>query len=155
MWCIFPRPRDSVKALKKRIVGNKNFREIMLALTVSTRVTVCKISLPVDRCISEFCLSCYHSNIFQRVLTVETESHLFFYCGSPRRFSGSGDLCEELRPSVPRPGGIPGLCRWSSGARNSAQKQPPHCPPREGAQPYSGTACDASAVATRQLHFHK
>eukprot|EP00066_Takifugu_rubripes_P022029 XP_011611295.1 PREDICTED: target of Myb protein 1-like isoform X3 [Takifugu rubripes] len=27
-------PRDSVKALKKRIVGNKNFREIMLALTV-------------------------------------------------------------------------------------------------------------------------
>lgn len=27
-------PRDAVKALKKRIVGNKNFREIMLALTV-------------------------------------------------------------------------------------------------------------------------
>lgn len=27
-------PRDSVKAIKKRIVGNKNFREIMLALTV-------------------------------------------------------------------------------------------------------------------------
>lgn len=32
---IFPRPRDSVKAIKKRIVGNKNVREIMLALTVS------------------------------------------------------------------------------------------------------------------------
>ncbi|XP_061625614.1 target of Myb1 membrane trafficking protein-like isoform X2 [Phyllopteryx taeniolatus] len=28
-------PRDAVKAIKKRIVGNKNFREIMLALTVS------------------------------------------------------------------------------------------------------------------------
>ncbi|XP_019939965.1 target of Myb1 membrane trafficking protein-like isoform X2 [Paralichthys olivaceus] len=27
-------PRDAVKALKKRIIGNKNFREIMLALTV-------------------------------------------------------------------------------------------------------------------------
>ncbi|XP_030638427.1 target of Myb protein 1 isoform X2 [Chanos chanos] len=27
-------PKDAVKALKKRIVGNKNFREVMLALTV-------------------------------------------------------------------------------------------------------------------------
>lgn len=27
-------PRDAVKAIKKKIVGNKNFREIMLALTV-------------------------------------------------------------------------------------------------------------------------
>uniref|UniRef100_A0A3Q3CSX5 Target of myb1 membrane trafficking protein n=1 Tax=Haplochromis burtoni TaxID=8153 RepID=A0A3Q3CSX5_HAPBU len=27
-------PRDAVKAIKKRIVGNKNFREIMFALTV-------------------------------------------------------------------------------------------------------------------------
>lgn len=32
---LFPRPRDAVKAIKKRIVGNKNFREIMFALTVS------------------------------------------------------------------------------------------------------------------------
>ena len=31
----FLRPKDAVKAIKKRIVGNKNFREIMLALTVS------------------------------------------------------------------------------------------------------------------------
>lgn len=40
----FPRPRDAVKAIKKRIVGNKNFREIMLALTVSIHlyVIVCK-----------------------------------------------------------------------------------------------------------------
>ncbi|CAM9158876.1 unnamed protein product, partial [Lampetra planeri] len=27
-------PRDAVRALKKRIVGNKNFRELMLSLTV-------------------------------------------------------------------------------------------------------------------------
>lgn len=56
----------------------------------------------------------------------------------PHHFSGSGDLCEELRPSLPRPGGVSGLCRWSFGACNSAQKQPPHCPPREGAQPHTG-----------------
>ncbi|XP_014048906.2 target of Myb protein 1 isoform X5 [Salmo salar] len=36
--CLFTyndyRPRDAYKAIKKRIVGNKNFREVMLALTV-------------------------------------------------------------------------------------------------------------------------
>uniref|UniRef100_A0AAZ3QHX2 VHS domain-containing protein n=1 Tax=Oncorhynchus tshawytscha TaxID=74940 RepID=A0AAZ3QHX2_ONCTS len=32
-------PRDSYKAIKKRIVGNKNFREVMLALTVSVTFT--------------------------------------------------------------------------------------------------------------------
>lgn len=35
MFVLFFRPKDAVKALKKRIVGNKNFREVMLALTVS------------------------------------------------------------------------------------------------------------------------
>ena len=30
-----PRPKDAVRAIKKRIVGNKSFMEIMLALTVS------------------------------------------------------------------------------------------------------------------------
>lgn len=34
--CPFPSPRDSVKAIRRRIVGNKSFREVMLALTVST-----------------------------------------------------------------------------------------------------------------------
>ncbi len=38
---LFSRPKDAVKALKKRIVGNKNFREVMLALIVSVCVCVC------------------------------------------------------------------------------------------------------------------
>lgn len=29
------RPKDALRAIKKRIVGNKNFKEVMLALTVS------------------------------------------------------------------------------------------------------------------------
>lgn len=29
------RPKDAVRAMKKRVVGNKNFKEVMLALTVS------------------------------------------------------------------------------------------------------------------------
>ena len=29
------RPKDAFRAIKKRIVGNKNFHEVMLALTVS------------------------------------------------------------------------------------------------------------------------
>uniref|UniRef100_A0A3Q2T4X4 Target of myb1 membrane trafficking protein n=1 Tax=Fundulus heteroclitus TaxID=8078 RepID=A0A3Q2T4X4_FUNHE len=32
-------PRDAVRAIRKRIVANKNFKEIMLALTVSTLTT--------------------------------------------------------------------------------------------------------------------
>lgn len=31
----FPSPKDAFRAVKKRIVGNKNFHEVMLALTVS------------------------------------------------------------------------------------------------------------------------
>lgn len=49
--CLFLfRPRDSVKALKKRIVGNKNFREIMLALTVSDRL--CSIVCEMYACMN-------------------------------------------------------------------------------------------------------
>lgn len=33
------RPKDAFRAIKKRIVGNKNFHEVMLALTVSDRVS--------------------------------------------------------------------------------------------------------------------
>uniref|UniRef100_A0A8B9GRZ3 VHS domain-containing protein n=1 Tax=Astyanax mexicanus TaxID=7994 RepID=A0A8B9GRZ3_ASTMX len=29
-------PKDAVRAIKKRIVGNRNFREVMFALTVSS-----------------------------------------------------------------------------------------------------------------------
>ena len=30
-----PRPRDAVKAIKKRVVANNNFQEVMLTLTVN------------------------------------------------------------------------------------------------------------------------
>lgn len=33
--CCNYRPRDALRAVKKRIVGNKNFKEVMLTLTVS------------------------------------------------------------------------------------------------------------------------
>lgn len=34
---LFPsRPKDAMRALKKRLGGNKNYREVMLALTVRT-----------------------------------------------------------------------------------------------------------------------
>lgn len=32
---LLPSPKDAFRAVKKRIVGNKNFHEVMLALTVS------------------------------------------------------------------------------------------------------------------------
>ncbi|XP_073726723.1 target of Myb1 membrane trafficking protein isoform X2 [Misgurnus anguillicaudatus] len=48
-------PKDAVKALKKRIVGNKNFREVMLALTVlETCVKNCGHRFHVYVCGKEF-----------------------------------------------------------------------------------------------------
>uniref|UniRef100_A0A9J8A9G3 Target of Myb protein 1-like n=1 Tax=Cyprinus carpio carpio TaxID=630221 RepID=A0A9J8A9G3_CYPCA len=48
-------PKDAVKALKKRIVGNKNFREVMLALTVlETCVKNCGHRFHVYVCSLEF-----------------------------------------------------------------------------------------------------
>uniref|UniRef100_A0A8C2AY15 Target of Myb protein 1-like n=1 Tax=Cyprinus carpio TaxID=7962 RepID=A0A8C2AY15_CYPCA len=48
-------PKDAVKALKKRIVGNKNFREVMLALTVlETCVKNCGPRFHVYVCSREF-----------------------------------------------------------------------------------------------------
>ncbi|XP_050967971.1 target of Myb protein 1 isoform X2 [Labeo rohita] len=48
-------PKDATKALKKRIVGNKNFREVMLALTVlETCVKNCGHRFHVYVCSREF-----------------------------------------------------------------------------------------------------
>ncbi|XP_051562929.1 target of Myb1 membrane trafficking protein-like [Myxocyprinus asiaticus] len=48
-------PKDAMKALKKRIVGNKNFREVMLALTVlETCVKNCGHRFHVYVCTREF-----------------------------------------------------------------------------------------------------
>ncbi|XP_043086784.1 target of Myb protein 1-like isoform X2 [Puntigrus tetrazona] len=48
-------PKDAVRALKKRIVGNKNFREVMLALTVlETCVKNCGSRFHVYVCSREF-----------------------------------------------------------------------------------------------------
>ncbi|XP_067314902.1 target of Myb1 membrane trafficking protein-like isoform X1 [Pseudorasbora parva] len=48
-------PKDAAKALKKRIVGNKNFREVMLALTVlETCVKNCSQRFHVFVCAREF-----------------------------------------------------------------------------------------------------
>ncbi|XP_063052110.1 target of Myb1 membrane trafficking protein-like isoform X2 [Engraulis encrasicolus] len=48
-------PKDAVKAIKKKIVGNKNFREVMLALTVlETCVKNCGHRFHVHVCTREF-----------------------------------------------------------------------------------------------------
>lgn len=53
---------------------------------------------------------------------------VFMLCMASPGPSGSGDLCEELRSSLSRPGGVSGVRRRSFGAGNSAEKQPSHCP---------------------------
>lgn len=37
-WIVFSidRPKDAIRAVKKRLNGNKNYREVMLTLTVSS-----------------------------------------------------------------------------------------------------------------------
>lgn len=62
----------------------------------------------------------------------------FSCCGPFDCLTGSRGLCEELRPSLPRSGGVAGVCWRSFGSFHSAQKQPPHCPSWQGAQPHTG-----------------
>ncbi|XP_026869242.2 target of Myb protein 1-like isoform X2 [Electrophorus electricus] len=48
-------PKDAMKAIKKKIVGNKNFREVMLALTVlETCVKNCGHRFHIQVCSQEF-----------------------------------------------------------------------------------------------------
>lgn len=35
------RPKDAIRAMKKRLNGNRNYREVMLVLTVSTKGARC------------------------------------------------------------------------------------------------------------------
>lgn len=73
------RPRDAVRAIKKRIVGNKNFKEVMLALTVSVfpSPVLCSPTFLLIQFMSNCCCTIY----------------LFCCCST---YLGPGDLCEEL-----------------------------------------------------------
>lgn len=44
LFVLFTSPKDAFRAVKKRIVGNKNFHEVMLALTVSLSIHPSMIS---------------------------------------------------------------------------------------------------------------
>lgn len=39
------RPKDAIRAMKKRLNGNRNYREVMLALTVSTKGAWCNAKI--------------------------------------------------------------------------------------------------------------
>lgn len=43
LFVFFASPKDAFRAVKKRIVGNKNFHEVMLALTVNILLLVSSI----------------------------------------------------------------------------------------------------------------
>lgn len=46
IFCTFVflfRPKDAIRAVKKRLNGNRNYREVMLALTVSIKWAQCGV----------------------------------------------------------------------------------------------------------------
>lgn len=127
LWTLvlFFRPKDAAKALKKRIVGNKNFREVMLALTVSV---------------------CYITSSAGPRVCVCVRSIIRRWC-----VSGSWDVCEELRPAFPCARLLQRVCGGRPGQGDTAQKQPTHDPSRPSPEPHPGearlTAGVVSAVA--------
>ena len=92
------RPKDAVRAIKKRIIGNKNFKEVMLALTVSF-----------------FMLS-------SRGFTGSPFLLLLALCFA--LFLAPGDMCKELRLQVPHPGDDKGFCRGGPSAVDHPKEQP-------------------------------
>lgn len=98
------RPRDAVRAIKKRVVGNKNFKEVMLALTVSV-----------------------HSYLYSYHLIRHG-----LICHVPLT-AGPGDLSEELRLQVSHPGDDTGFYRRGSGEVDHPEEQPSTYPARQSA----------------------
>lgn len=82
------RPKDAIRAIKKRIIGNKNFKEVMLTLTVSS-ASVCHC-----RSWIVFPLTCAGCTL------------------------GPGDLREELWQQISHPGDNTGFHRGGSGTRH-------------------------------------
>lgn len=65
-----PRPKDAFRAIKKRLAGNKNFHEVMLALTVGTMVHFSHDMETSTRCASHniLCMRCVRWGHYNTIL---------------------------------------------------------------------------------------